>query len=663
MGAGTARSIATKTASFMSVDTGERVEPGTIVPARASDAAFRTLVPVLGAVLVLFIALPVNGAYAIRHWAPIALFVLVVLASAARRRLRGTPLVAASAIWGLAVWSLASALWGASPQSAVEDGARILFYAGLFTLPLVTLSDRRSVQTVAAVALGGLALVTLGTFMHILLDGDSAFLAGRLDDPIGYRNGTAALFVLAFWPLLCLAAARRVSTLLRAPAFAVALLALGMALMTQSRGALIGFAAGGAAAVLVGPDRLRRAWLTIVAGGAIATASGALLEPYRAFVDDQPVTASAISGSAAVLALVALAGLLAVVVLSVYDNGLRADDSLWHALRRLMAAGLAIFVLVAGAGMVVTVGNPAAFVQEKRDEFIMLDTAAPTDNRLGSTGGQRYDIWRIALHEFDARPVTGVGAGSYHFAYYRERSTDRNLSTPHSLPMALLSETGAVGTLLFVLFVGAIGMTFLTRWRTTPATARRWACAAAAAGAVLIGQCFVDWLWEIPGLAGLGVLALGLAVAWLDLPEHGSEPQQRSPVPRTVGTAVLAIAALIVTTIYLSDFHVREARAAGERSADEQLAAARTAGRLNPLALPPKLLQAGALEELGHMDDARDVLEQALRLEPDNFVIHGLIGDLETRAGRGTAARRAYRRALELNPGDVGLQQLARRRS
>jgi hypothetical protein len=645
----------------MSVTTGERVEREKIVPARVPDGTFPTLVPVLGAVLVLFIALAVNGAFAIRHWAPITLFVLVVLASAARRPLSGPPLVAVAAIWMLAAWSLASALWGASPESAGEHGARTLLYAGLFALPLVTLRDRRSVQTVAAAALGGLAVITIGTFVHVLLDDESAFLAGRLDDPIGYRNGTAALFVLAFWPLLCVAATRKVSTLLRAPAFAIALLALGMALMTQSRGALIGFVAGGAVAVLVGPDRLRRAWLSIVALGAIAIASGTLLEPYQAFLDDRPVTASVIGGATVVLALVASAGLLAVVVLSIYDNGLRAEGSLWQALRRLTAGGLAVFVLIAGAGMLVAVGNPVTFAQDKYDEFSMLDTAAPTDTRLGSTGGQRYDIWRIALGEFKDRPIAGVGAGSYRFGYYRERSTDRNLSTPHSLPMALLSETGAVGALLFALFLGAIGVTFATRWRETPPAARRWACAAAAAGAVLIGQCLVDWLWEIPGLAGLGVLALGLAVAWLDLPEHAPQPEQRPFVSRTAGTIILALAVLVVTAIYLSDFHVRQARAAGERSAPAQLAAARTAARLNPVALSPKLLQAGALEELGRVDDAREALRQARRLEPDNFVLYGLIGDLETRAGRDTAARRAYRRALELNPGDVGLQQLARR--
>jgi hypothetical protein len=39
----------------------------------------------------------------------------------------------------------------------------------------------------------------------------------------------------------------------------------------------------------------------------------------------------------------------------------------------------------------------------------------------------------------------------------------------------------------------------------------------------------------------------------------------------------------------------------------------------------------------------------------------GLLGDLETRAGNRAAARAWYRRALALNPRDVGLQQLAAR--
>ncbi len=641
------------------------VEGGQTSPTRQvvepASGAPLTLVPVFAGVLLLFVALSVNGAYAVRYWAPITLFLLVVLASAARRRLSGPALVAAAGIWLLAVWSLASALWGESPESAVEGGAQTLLYAALFALPLLALRDRRSVKIVAAATLVGLALVTLGTLVEILFGGESAFLAGRLNDPVGYRNGTAALFVLAFWPLLCLAATRGVSALLRAPAFACALVALGLALLTQSRGALLGFVIGGAIAVLVGPDRMRRAWLTVVALGAIALASGSLLAPYHAFVDGKP-GADAVADAGLMLTLLAAMGLVAVLVLAVYDNGLRGNDPSRRVLRGLTRGALATLVVVAGVGAFATIGNPASFVRDKYDEFKVLDTNAPASTRLGSTGGQRYDLWRIALREFEQHPVGGVGEGSYRFGYYRERNTDRNLSTPHGLPMALLSETGAVGGSLFVLFLGAIVAMFVVRWRDASLITRRWATSAAAAGAVLVGQCLVDWLWRIPGLAGLGMLALGLAVAVLDMPDRApAAVDGRARIPAAVGTLVLMLAIVPVASVYLADFHVRQSRARGEQSATRQLASARTAARLNPIALTPKLLQAGALEELGRRAEARDALQAARRLEPRNFVIYGLIGDLETRAGNRPAAHRAYRRALQLNPADVGLLQLTRR--
>lgn len=610
----------------------------------------------------LLAAVMVNGAFAVRHWAPICLFVLVVIASARRRRLTGGPLVAVAALWALAAWALVSALWGDSPQSAVQGGSRLLLYAGLFTLPLVTLHERGAARRVAGLALGGLALLVAATCTYVLIDGEAAFLAGRLDDPIGYRNGSAALFVIAFWPLLCLSAARRVAPPLRAAAFALCLLALGLAFLTQSRGALIGFAAGGAVALLAGPDRLRRSWLALVAAGALAIASGGLLAPYDAFTRGDEVTSALIGDAAGALVLLALAGLVAAFALAVFDNGLRAQGAVERDLRSFAAGGLGVVALVAVVAGFATVGNPVSFVSAKADEFRTLEVAAPGDGtRLGSTGGPRQDIWRIALAEFRRAPVTGVGEGSYRFGYYAERRTDRNLSDPHSLPLALLAETGLVGALLFALFLGAVAGSCARRWRSAPAGTRRWASAAAAAGAVLLGQSIVDWLWEIPGLAGLGMLALGLAVALITLPDAPVAASPRARLRAALPALALLLAALVVSAVYLADFHTRQARAAGARSAEGQLAAARTAARLNPLALAPKLLQAGALEELGRVGQAREVLDDARRLEPDNFVVHGLIGDLEVRAGRSAAARRAYRRALRLNPGDVGLRELASR--
>jgi predicted Zn-dependent protease len=116
-----------------------------------------------------------------------------------------------------------------------------------------------------------------------------------------------------------------------------------------------------------------------------------------------------------------------------------------------------------------------------------------------------------------------------------------------------------------------------------------------------------------------------------------------------------------VSALYLSDVYTRSARAERTTSVKAQLADARSAQRLNPFALAPRYLEAGALEGDRKRAAARAELLDALELEPENFVTMALLGDLETRAGKRAAAREWYERALARNPADVGLQQLAGR--
>ena len=92
-------------------------------------------------------------------------------------------------------------------------------------------------------------------------------------------------------------------------------------------------------------------------------------------------------------------------------------------------------------------------MSQKWHQFHDLNSTTPTTTRLLTTGGQRYDLWRVALKEFDRAPVLGVGADNYQFGYYRERATNRNLDDPHSFVFALLAESGIVGTALFALFL------------------------------------------------------------------------------------------------------------------------------------------------------------------------------------------------------------------
>jgi tetratricopeptide (TPR) repeat protein len=330
-------------------------------------------------------------------------------------------------------------------------------------------------------------------------------------------------------------------------------------------------------------------------------------------------------------------------------------------LRTGATATLGLGAVVACIAALGIVGNPATFARDKVREFKAVDVpVSQGSTRLGATGGQRYDLWRVALDQFEAAPVIGAGEGSYRFGYYRDRDNDRNLSSPHSLVMGILAELGIVGATLLLAFLLATSVA-IARTLASAGENRRWIGAAAAVGAVLIAQSAVDWLWLIPGLTGLAMFALGLAVALgaeSEAPPNDAAPR-RPWLRLAAGGACCAVAAA-VALFYLSDYEIRKARAAGDRgSPTQQLDAAQRAERLNPWALEPRFLQAGALEQLGRRSEARTALTGALELEPESFVVPGLLGDLELRAGHERRARQWYLRALSRNPLDTGLQQLA----
>ncbi|MEA2310356.1 MAG: hypothetical protein QOE28_324 [Solirubrobacteraceae bacterium] len=612
--------------------------------------------PTLVTLALLFVALFYEGAYALRNWAPLAVFALVSLAVARGSGVGRAGATVAGAFAAFAAWSLISVAWSRAPGDGIQDAARECLYAALVALPILTLPSRLAAVRVAQALCAFAGAIVAVTVVMCLTDGSGHFLAGRLQDPVGYRNGTAALFALCFWPLACAAAQRRLHALLRAGAFALAVAALGLAFLTQSRGVVLGFAAGAVPALALGPDRLRRAWLALLAVGAIAAASRTLLAPYDAFVATLKTSPPAVSHALTGLLAVTAGAFVAALVLAVFDGGLRMSAGPQGRVRTAAAVVLALVTVGAVAVALAKTGDPVSYVSAKVREFKTVDVVAPSETRLGSTGGQRYDLWRIAWRDFQAHPLAGAGEASYPVRYYRERATDRNLATPHSLPLRVLGELGIVGLLLLGGAVVAAFVALAAGWRRATGTERRWASALAAAAIVLLGQSAVDWLWLIPGLTGLGLLCLATAVAIVALPQPGRAPAARRG--RSLAWRIPAVAAVVlVAALFVSDAYVRKARAGDTAT---RLSAARTAHRLNPLDLTPRYLEASALEESGHAGQARATLRAALAAQPDSFVTLGLLGDLETRAGHRAAARGYYRRALALNPRDTGLQALAR---
>jgi tetratricopeptide (TPR) repeat protein len=85
---------------------------------------------------------------------------------------------------------------------------------------------------------------------------------------------------------------------------------------------------------------------------------------------------------------------------------------------------------------------------------------------------------------------------------------------------------------------------------------------------------------------------------------------------------------------------------------------ARSASRLNPLAVGPLITQAQILQQSGRNREALDVLRAAAALQPDNYEVYQQLGLLYSKAfDRRRDAVAAFVRALALNPLDYELQR------
>ncbi len=237
-------------------------------------------------------------------------------------------LVTVGAIWCFALWSALSAAWATSPGDALEGSGRDVLYAAIVSLPLVAVPHRRALRLAGLGVIVGIGLLAVGTLTVVLVDGPGQFLAGRLDAPVGYRNATALLFAMGFWPFIAIAAERGRARGMKALGFALAVLCLGLAFLTQSRGVVLGLACGGVVSVLLPPDRARRAWLAIVALAMVALSAKALLTPYDAFDGGKGVaTSEDIAQAAQTLLLLTLAAFAAGLAFAAFDNGLRPEST------------------------------------------------------------------------------------------------------------------------------------------------------------------------------------------------------------------------------------------------------------------------------------------------------------------------------------------------
>jgi tetratricopeptide (TPR) repeat protein len=344
----------------------------------------------------------------------------------------------------------------------------------------------------------------------------------------------------------------------------------------------------------------------------------------------------------------------------------RANQAVARLPRRPIAIAAAALAAVAVA---LAAAPVAATVERQWDSFVNLQAdfdAEASAPRLISGTGFRYDYWRVAWEAFTDKPVAGVGAGNYAVPYYQLRRTGEDVRQPHSMFLQALAELGAVGALLLLAFVGAVGVAVVRR-RRDGSDAERLATGAAITMAVVwLAHASVDWLHLLPGVVAVALLSAAILVRPVGEVAPTAEPRPRRPVLRIVSVVAIlfgvTVAGLTLSRQLLSEHFRGEAQAALDADNPvDALEQANRALRLAPESNTTRIVKAAALARLGEGRLAEGVLEEAVRREPRNFLPRVLLGDLAVRQGNMDEAKALYGSALRLNPRDLQLRRLAQR--
>ena len=638
----------------------------TLPPMRRLAAALRSspeLVPGVIAAAV-FVALAASeGGFKPTAWYPAALFtmglvvlVVLVLGRAGRLVPSAGSRLAIALLAAFTAWAFLSIVWAEVPGDAWDGANRTLLYLLAFVL-FALLPWRGLTGAIVlgghSVAIGVLALVTVGDLAGAA-DPVLGLIGGRLAEPTGYHNATAALLLSAFFPALLLASRRELPWWGRGPLLAAAGVCLEVAVLPQSRGSLIAFPLVALLFVALAPGRARL--VLVVAPVALATylASGPLLDVYSIVRDQGDVRQAFDDAYGAVL--------LSAGALLVFGCLLGAGERLLtvppRAGRYLARAVGALTGIVAVVGIVVALnatGDPVDWVDERWEDFTSgQDTSFDEGSRFtGSLGTNRYDYWRVAMNGFADDPVIGLGMDQFAVDYVRERRSDEEPFNPHSIGVKIVSQTGLVGTVLFFGFlVAAVAGALRSRVRGAASLDG----AVAAAGLVAFGYWlthgFGDWLWEMPGLSAPVFAWLAIAGTLGGSAERGAGSPRPGAAAMAAGGALALVAAASFVLPWGAARDVEIAAEHWPANPAGALDRLERAHDLNPLSDEADVVAGTIAVRAAQPQRAAAYFARALERNPASWYSELMLATLEARDGRRASAAQRLRRARVLTPRD-----------
>jgi O-antigen ligase len=399
------------------------------------------------------------------------------------------------------------------------------------------------------------------------------------------------------------------------------------ATLAYSRGAVIAFAVVLAIMVGAGPRRLTR---LAVAAGALLSVAPAMLVAFSR----HDLSASGVPLSDRITGGLVLAGVLALCLgglgLATYELvrlerrvswGPDRARRTWICLAACAAVALCIGVVLLATSQRGLGGEISHQIDNFKNPGSSLSNNP--ERLISANSSNRYVWWEEALGAFSDRPLAGWGAGSFPVIQALYRHQEAPVRSSHSLPLALLSETGLVG---FALCMGALALlaaAAIGRVRSARGVERSARLALLAAFAAWFVESLFDWHWEIPGVTAPALIAVAVAAAVPVRRAARDRPRDGWRFRLAVAgaaLAALAVAALAYLPVLSEQKRLDALAEAGGRPRDLAAAAddASLAHRLDPFAVEPLFTAASIAQARGQTRHAFELLADATATQPDN---------------------------------------------
>ncbi|HEY1457758.1 MAG TPA: O-antigen ligase family protein [Solirubrobacteraceae bacterium] len=644
---------------------------------RSLAASFRespAVLPALAAVALFVVWAGDQAGYPLTHWAPGGLIVLAALAIALANipvNLSLVPVpvrVALACLAGYTALSYCSILWAKVPADAWEGSNRTLLYLLVFCLFSLWRGRGRS----AALLLGAwtLGLIALAVFVAVHIDSASGGLreslpGGRLSYPSGYPNANAAQWLMAFWPALFLARSERLPWALRGFFGAGAVVLCDLALLSQSRGSVYAMAVMLVLVFVSIPGRLRTFAVLVPVLAGIGLSTQALLAVGDHLRHGQVVPSTLHTGIEVMFLAALLVG-LAVALAAAIESKHQFSAPVRVRIRRgLGLTAVTVLVAIVGGGLLAA-GNAVTRVRHGWESFKGgYGTGSATSSRLVSgLGSNRYDFYRVALDEFVAHPLLGIGADNFAQQYLRHGRSDETPHYPHSVELRTLSQTGLLGAILALLGLGGALLAGARSLKSPDPLVRAVAAGALGGFAYWMVHGSFDWFWEMAGLGAPAFALLGIAGGLSSSTGKWSFRQRRA-IPRrfTVGAlALIGLAAgLSLAAPWFSQTQIQSAARIWVDQPRRAYALLNGAARLDPLSQEPYLIAGSIAVRFGDLPLADHEFSLALARAPENAYATLERGAIASATGRSAEALVLLARADALNPRDPLTQAALRR--